>query len=153
MTLEEALCQYVDLFFNYHLFDDYMTNIALELMFYNENYQVGVIISLEFTVNNAGNVDKYHLANSFFASRYDTSYHRISNAERGLLIFMDTIYWIGLIWLTFTVFRRSYKIAYVYFRFKTFKIYLNDVVNTLIVTLSIICLVYRIILCKFLYKV
>ena len=48
MTLEQALCHYLDLVNNVRIYDDFMTTLALELMFYNENYQVGVIISKLF---------------------------------------------------------------------------------------------------------
>ena len=48
MTLEQSLCQYLDLVHNVSIYDDSMTTLALELMFYNENYQAGVIISKLF---------------------------------------------------------------------------------------------------------
>ena len=101
MTLDQALCFYLNQVDYFGLYDDFLTSIALELMFYNENYQAGVIIVFEFNVNNAGNVDKYYLTKPFFSSRYDSNYHRITSAERGFLIFLDVIYLIGLIWFTY----------------------------------------------------
>ena len=121
----------------------------MELMFYNENYQMGLVMTYEFMINNAGNVDKYYIVRPFFSSRYDLDYHRISQFAKVILFIIDLIYFLGLIWLTYTVIKRIYEIITVWVRFKTFKIYAIDVINIAIAVLSIMCLVYRTILCKY----
>ena len=117
-------------------------------MFYNENYQMGIVLTYEFMINNAGNVDRYYIVRPFFASRYDNEYHRISQFSKVIYFMFDAIYLLGLIWFTYTMSVRIYTIISVWVKFKTFKIYAIDIINIAIVVLSIICIIYRAILCK-----
>lgn len=127
-----------------------MVNLVVEILVYNENFQAGLYITFEFLINNAGNVDKFYNAKPFFNSRYDQNFHRVSKTTKNFLIFLDVIYWIGLIWLAYQTIKRIIMIILIKIRFKILKIYTSDIVDTLVFILSLISVVYRFIICKYL---
>ena len=72
-------------------------------MFYNENYQTGVIETYQFLVNNVGDVEKYKDTSAFFLSRYSKYYHQESETLKNFLIFLDVSYILSLIAYTITI--------------------------------------------------
>lgn len=58
-------------------------------MCYNENYQLGIILSIEFLKNNAGKIESYKQASAFYNSRYSKDYHRIEKPMKVLLFCID----------------------------------------------------------------
>ena len=72
-------------------------------MFYNENYQTGVIETYQFLVNNVGDVEKYKDTSAFFLSRYSKYYHQESETLKNFLIFLDVSYILALIAYTITI--------------------------------------------------
>ena len=58
--------------------DDQFLSAVFEVVFYNENYQTGVILVYEFLQNNAGELKIANYQKSFFESRYSKNYHQIS---------------------------------------------------------------------------
>jgi hypothetical protein len=52
------------------MFDEQSISFSIEMMFYNQNLQVGIIQIYEFLVDNSGNIEKYSKIDSFELSRY-----------------------------------------------------------------------------------
>lgn len=94
--------------------------------------------AFEFTINNSGKVDKYQVKKGFFLSSDNPSYHKISESTRTIYILLDFVYWIGLIWLVYKSCRRIYSIVYTKIKYKVLTIYSPDVVDFLVVSLSVI---------------
>ena len=74
------------------LFDDHWLSIVLEMMFYNGNYQTGVILSYEFLITNAGKIFKDKSIDSFYMSRYSPNYKGYSTEIKNFLIFLDVVF-------------------------------------------------------------
>lgn len=140
---------YTDLSYREGLYDNYMISVTVEILLYNENYQMGTHTILEFLVNNPGSVIKHYTTRSFFGSRYDPNYHRTTEFTKGILIFFDVIYWLGLIWLAYKSFKLAYRIIYIKIRYKQFIMYFSDFIDISVSILSFTCVVYRFIICKF----
>lgn len=53
------------------MFDEQAVTFTIEIMFYNQNYQIGTIQIYEFLIDNSGNIEKYSKIDSFMLSRYE----------------------------------------------------------------------------------
>ena len=81
--------------------DKQFLSAVIEVVFYNENYQTGVILTYEFLQNNAGELKIANYRKSFFESRYSKNYHQISGLTQIILIILEVFYWLGLLWLIY----------------------------------------------------
>ena len=72
--------------------DDQFLSAVFEVVFYNENYQTGVILAYEFLQNNAGELKIAKHRSSFFESRYSKNYHQISESTQIILITLEVFY-------------------------------------------------------------
>ena len=82
------------------LFNNELLDLTVELMFYNENYQTGIVQAYQFLINNSGDIQMYKDTNMFFSSRYSKYYHQKTEGVKGFLIFLDLIYLILLVFVT-----------------------------------------------------
>ena len=79
------------------LFSSELLDITIELMFYNENYQTGIVHAYQFLINNSGDIEKYEDTNAFYLTRYSQFYHQSSESMRRFLILLDILYFIVFI--------------------------------------------------------
>ena len=117
LTLQKANQTYQDLITD-GLFDQNFLSLALEVVFYNENYQAGTVLIYQFLENNAGRVESYKDRRAFFESRYNSNYHQQSKSMVSFLIFLDAVYWLGLFWITFDAVKKVYNIVVTLIRFR-----------------------------------
>lgn len=84
-TIEEAASKYNQMTAD-GLYDNKFLALTIEFMFYNKNYDLGVIFVFEFLANNAGLVEKNYYTNSFYQSKYTSGYSQYKGIVKNLLI-------------------------------------------------------------------
>ena len=99
-NIEETLVLYNQLIADGFI-DSQFLSAVFEVIFYNENFQTGVVLAYEFIQNNAGElkIDKHRL--SFFKSQYDKNYHQVTKFVQIIIIISEILYCIGFLWLVY----------------------------------------------------
>ena len=135
LSIDQAQSKYSKIL-NDGLFEYNLLDITLEIMFYNENYQTGIMQVYQFLINNAGDVEKYKDTNAFFLSRYSKHYHQTSESLKGFLIMLDVLYIILLIIVTIKTILtiKSRFMDIFYYKAYTFKWY--EILDVIILSLS-----------------
>ena len=141
LTIEEASRKYGTLE-NDGLYSENLLSIVVELMFYNENYQVGVTMAYEFLVNNAGSIEMYTNNNAFYLNRYTSYYHQSSAFIQYLLMTIDFLFLIGLLYFSFQLFIVFKRIISELFKFGEIKVFWYEVIDLSIILLSYVSLVF-----------
>ena len=115
-------------------------------MWYNENYQTGIIQVYQFLINNAGDVEKYKDTNSFYLSRYSKYYHQDNQSMRDFLITWDIVYLMLLIFITIrTIIVIKSRIMDI-FNYKAFTFRWFDILDITILSLIYTNLVFWILI-------
>ena len=125
------------------IFDKSFISLAFELSFYNENYQVGVVLGYEFIQTNAGFISKIKTKRPFFESRYQQCYHQISEALQIILIILDIIYIIGVIWIVYENIIKIYNAIKIYVRMRSYTLDFYDKIDISVVVWKLVALGYR----------
>ena len=110
-------------------------------MFYNGNYQSGVILSYEFLITNAGKVLMDKNIDAFYMSRYSTSYVGYSNEAKSALIFLDALFGLYFLFSLILYFRKMIRRFYklMILRHSLFKfIDILDLWNLIMIFINII---------------
>lgn len=108
ITYSEAMDIFYDLCKD-GLFDLNLLSITLEVMAYNQNYQIGAILAYEFLVNNGGQIDMYTHRSSFSYSRYKNHYNQHTKSYTNFLILIDIVYFLITLIYTYYTFKKLYK--------------------------------------------
>lgn len=100
LNITEAYDYYNRIWFD-GLFDKPSLSLTLEIMFYNENYQTGVIMIYEFLINNSAKVEKHKNIEAFYLSRYNNNFRAFSQTLKNFLFLLDLVYLIHILFLTY----------------------------------------------------
>ena len=85
------------------LYDEDLLSLVCEMMFYNQNYQVGVSLTYEFLINNSGAVVVFINHGSFTKSRYSKDFYRYSQATIYFFYIIDVVFLLEFILLLIEV--------------------------------------------------
>lgn len=91
------------------LFEPDLVSLTLEIITYNQNYQLGINLAFEFMINNAGNIEKNLYKSAFFYSRYNKEFNQISGEYKSFLIFIDVLFTLGTIIYIYHICKRMYN--------------------------------------------
>ena len=141
-NIEETLVLYNQLIADGFI-DSQFLSAVFEVIFYNENFQTGVVLAYEFIQNNAGElkIDKHR--SSFFESQYDKNYHQVTKFVQIMIIISEILYCIGFLWLVYLSWILVYNFISNLIRIRTFTLYVYDYIDLSIVILMIISFGYK----------
>ena len=125
------------------LTDSHFLSIVIEAVFYNENYQTGVVLSYEFLLNNAGQLKKRKHRSSFFESGFSSHYHQVSKITQIILIFLEVIFLFGLIWMFYEAWKIIYQALKTLIKIRVFTLGFYDYIDLSVVILILVSLGYR----------
>ena len=106
IKIDEAMNMY-DYLIKDGLTDNHFLSIVFELVFYNENYQTGIVLAYEFLLNSAGQLNKEKHRSPFFEFVFSSNNHQVSKSAQIILIIMEIIYLLGLIWMFYDTFKEK----------------------------------------------
>ena len=100
-TNDAAQSYYIDMWQDGVIYSDNSLTFTLEIMFYNENLQTGVVLIYEFLINNAGVLEKHKNVETFYLTRYSSKYRSNSKFGDYMLITFDLLFFISIMHLTY----------------------------------------------------
>jgi hypothetical protein len=122
-----------------------MISITFEILVYNENYQTGVLLALEFLKNNAGKIDKTLSVTPFYESKYQSSNHMISSSQRNISIALDVIYLLFILFISYRIFKILIRKLVETIRLKIIMFELHDAIDLIILIMNYITMTYYVI--------
>jgi len=90
-------------------FDEHFLSMAAEIMVYNSNYQVGVLVALEFVRNNAAVVNTRVQSYMFYQSHYNSNYHQRGSTFQIFMISLNVIFMLFLFYISWRVIKDLYQ--------------------------------------------
>lgn len=111
-------------------------------MLYNENYQSGVVVGLEFLVNNAISIETYIDTTMFFLFKYHADFTQYSKTVVYLIFLVDILYLICLGILTYWFVRNIYTKIKLTIRDYLNYFELTDLIEFVIIVLNYLTLAF-----------
>ncbi|CAI2380259.1 unnamed protein product [Moneuplotes crassus] len=137
----EALIQYATLLED-GVFEGDLVNLVVEIMLYNENFQVGINLAYEFMINNAGKIETYKDIQAFYVSRYSKDYHQSSKFLQYFFMSLDIIFFLGLLFYSYEIGKVIIRVVKELFRLGEINVFWYEVIDLIIILLSHITIVF-----------